>query len=78
MTSCPGLGDATDLDVQLLCGGGLAATKQFLSSQPGAAAAAALSFLVQCEYVGDFQDFSPALHLTRYREYFGASADDAT
>jgi hypothetical protein len=65
------------LDVQLLCGGGLAATKQFLSSQPGAAAAAALSFLVECERAGDFQGFSPAQHFTRYREYFGVSADDA-
>jgi hypothetical protein len=59
------------LDVQLLCGAGLETTRKFLASQPGAVAAAALRRLVECERAGDFDGFSPAKQLARYRDYFG-------
>jgi hypothetical protein len=59
------------LDVQFLCGAGLEATKRFLASQPGEAAAGALQYLQKCEEVGDFAGFSPEAHLRGYRRYFG-------
>lgn len=59
------------LDVQFLCGAGLAETKRFLAAEPGAAASAALEYLEECESAGDFDEFSPASHLERYRAYFG-------
>ena len=61
------------LDVQLLCGGGLPPTKDFLRKQAGKAAADALDYLEKCEAAGDFEDFSPADRLEHYRAYFGAS-----
>jgi hypothetical protein len=59
------------IDVQLLCGAGIEETKLFLESHGDPAAMAALSRIRECENVGDFQTFSPADHLTHYREYFG-------
>ena len=59
------------LDVQFLCGAGLEATKSYLASQPGEAAADALQYLTECE--GDFTQFTPATHLEKYRRYFGLS-----
>ena len=59
------------VDVQLLCGPGLERTKQFLTSQSGSEAAAALLRITQCEASGDFEEFSPASHLQYYRDYFG-------
>lgn len=61
------------LDIQLLCGAGLEATKRFLSSQEGGAAADALQYLRECEQSGDFDEFSPDKHLEGYRRYFGAA-----
>ena len=61
------------LDAQLLCGGGLPATKDFLRNQPGTAAKDALAHLEKCEAVGDFEEFSPAGHLEHYRAYFGVT-----
>ncbi|MPY51300.1 hypothetical protein [Streptomyces acidicola] len=58
------------IDVQLLCGSGLARTKAYLSCLRPADADAALQRLVQCEAAGDFEDFSAetysALHATYY------------
>jgi hypothetical protein len=59
------------LDVQLLCGGGLALTKDFLRKQSGEVAKEALAHLEKCEAAGDFADFSPADRLEHYRNYFG-------
>ena len=59
------------LDIQLLCGAGLEATKSYLASQPEMAAADALRCLAECEQAGDFAEFSPASHLEHYRHYFG-------
>ena len=58
------------LDIQFLCGPGLEATKNYLASQQGEAAADALKYLAECEQAGDFEEFSPAEHLADYRHYF--------
>jgi hypothetical protein len=60
------------IDIQLLCGPGLEATKRFLHSQPGTAARAALQAICDCEMTGDFREFSPAHELEDYRHYFDA------
>ena len=62
---------ASVVDVQFLCGAGLDATKRFLASLRDERAAAALSYIADCEKAGDFDGFSPEAHLQRYREYFG-------
>lgn len=59
------------LDVQLLCGAGLAATKAFLAAQADPAAAEALEYIEECEQAGDFTDFSPDAYLQTHRAYFG-------
>ena len=59
------------LDVQFLCGAGLAETKRFLAEEPGSAAFEALEYLKKCEEAEDFAEFSPTSHLERYRQYFG-------
>jgi hypothetical protein len=61
------------LDIQLLCGAGLEATKRFLSSQERGIAAEALQYLRECEQSGDFDEFSPDTYLEGYRRYFGAA-----
>jgi len=58
------------LEIQLLCGAGLEATRRHLASQTGAAAADALARLNECAQAGDFEDFSPAEHLEQYRRCF--------
>jgi hypothetical protein len=58
------------VDIQLLCGAGLEATRSYLASQEGPAAADALEYLAECEQAGDFEDFSPAELLDDYRHYF--------
>jgi hypothetical protein len=59
------------LDVQLLCGAGLAETKRFLAAERGSAASKALEYLKGCEVAGAFAEFSPATYLEQYRQYFG-------
>jgi hypothetical protein len=63
------------IDVQLLCGAGLTATKHFLATHREAAAADALRYLEECEAAGNFRDFSPENHLEYYRRYFDVGAD---
>lgn len=58
------------LDVQFLCGAGLAETKLFLKAQSGRAPSDALKYLEGCEQTGDFRDFSPEGHLAQYKQYF--------
>ncbi|MFG1654424.1 hypothetical protein ACGFIE_31285 [Micromonospora sp. NPDC049275] len=48
------------IDVQLLCGAGLAATKAHLEADGSADAADALRYLLECEATGDFDGFSAA------------------
>ena len=58
------------LDVQFLCGMGLAEAKQYLASQSSEPAVAALAYLERCEAAGDFEGFTPGSYLANYREYF--------
>ena len=58
------------IDVQLLCGGGLAPTRDFLRRDGSDAALAALDYLSQCEAAGDFADFSPEQELKEARRYY--------
>ncbi|MEU7979671.1 hypothetical protein AB0B63_14170 [Micromonospora sp. NPDC049081] len=48
------------IDVQLLCGAGLDATKAHLKAEGSEDAAEALRYLLDCEAAGDFDNFSVA------------------
>jgi hypothetical protein len=61
------------LDVELLCGAGVTATKSFLAEQPSQEAVEAFAYIKQCEEQGQFEDFSPERHLENYRTYFAAA-----
>lgn len=64
------------IDVQLLCGAGLSATKQFLARHGSDEAGEALAYLNACEAAGDFEggdDPGGRLSglLQEYRVYYG-------
>jgi hypothetical protein len=59
------------IDVQLLCGAGLDETKHFLANQSSAEAGAALTYILECEQSGSFNDWSPYKQIDEYRRYFG-------
>ncbi|MFJ6083905.1 hypothetical protein ACIQI8_21135 [Streptomyces sp. NPDC092369] len=61
---------ACSIDIQLLCGSGLATTKAYLSSQRLPEAEAALRRLLQCESAGDFEGFSVEGHSGFYAAYY--------
>lgn len=61
---------ACSIDVQLLCGSGLATTKAYLSSLRLPEAEAALRRLLQCESAGNFEDFSVEGHSDFYAAYY--------
>ena len=67
---CSGMDLGSYLDVELLCGAGLAETKRFLAGQGTPEAAEALAYICQCERIGDFNHFSPQGYLQSYRDYF--------
>jgi hypothetical protein len=58
------------IDIQLLCGSGLAETKAYLSSQHLPEAEAALRRLLACEQAGDFEDISVAERAAQYAAYY--------
>lgn len=58
------------IDVQLLCGAGLEATKAFLAGHPAPEARRALDYLVACEEAGDFEDFSVMERTASYDRYY--------
>ncbi|MFF4545599.1 hypothetical protein [Streptomyces sp. NPDC001435] len=58
------------IDVQLLCGSGLARTKAYLSCKRLPEADAALQRLLQCEAAGDFEDFSTEAQSAQYAAYY--------
>ena len=58
------------LDVQLLCGAGLDATKAHLTAEGSEVASQALKYLVDCEAAGDFEDFSVDEHAGWFAEYY--------
>ena len=59
------------LDIQLLCGAGLEATKGFLAKSGDPAAPAALDYLIECEEAGDFEGWLPRQSIDHYRKYYG-------
>jgi hypothetical protein len=59
------------LDVQFLCGAGLAATKEFLARSSAPSASAALEYLTECEQTGDFAAWTPQASVEQYRGYYG-------
>jgi hypothetical protein len=61
---------ACSIDIQLMCGGGLARTKAHLLSQPLPEAEAALQRLLDCEKAGDFEDFSVEGQSAQYAAYY--------
>jgi hypothetical protein len=61
---------ACSIDIQLLCGSGLATTKAYLSSLRSPEAEAALRRLLLCESAGDFEDFSVEGHSGFYATYY--------
>ncbi|MFJ9583059.1 hypothetical protein [Streptomyces acidicola] len=58
------------IDVQLLCGSGLAQTKAYLSCLCLPEADAALQRLAQCEAAGDFEDFSAETYSALHAAYY--------
>ena len=58
------------IDVQLLCGAGLAETKAHLAAQGSETAAKALDYLLACEDAGDFEDFSVGKQSRWYADYY--------
>ena len=58
------------IDVQLLCGAGVAPTMAYLTAEGSAAAAAALGYVRQCEASGDFADFSAENQSQGYSRYY--------
>jgi hypothetical protein len=58
------------IDIQLLCGAGLAETKAFLSAQRSEEARAALQWLLDCEAADDFKDFSVVERSAWYATYY--------
>jgi hypothetical protein len=59
------------LDVQFLCGAGLAVTKDYLAKSSAESASDVLKYLTQCEQTGDFADWTPQQTLAEYRRYYG-------
>ena len=61
---------ACAIDIQLLCGAGLGATKEYLEGLTDRRAAEALRYLRECEAAGDFDGFSPDDWMKSYRDYY--------
>jgi hypothetical protein len=58
------------IDVQLLCGAGLAATKAHLEADGSPDAAHALEYLLGCEAAGNFDGFSVTEQARWWAEYY--------
>ncbi|GAA3442387.1 hypothetical protein [Planomonospora venezuelensis] len=63
------------IDIQLLCGAGLAETKTFLAGHPWEDAKAALGRLLMCEAAGDFDGFSAAEYSAICTNYYVDDGD---
>lgn len=64
------------LDVQFLCGAGLAETKAYLAKSSNPSASAALEYLTECEQAGEFADWTPQASIDQYRSYYGLCHPD--
>ena len=62
------------VDVQLLCGAGLEATKAYLADRSASDAREALGYLAGCESSGDFDGFSVASQSAWYDRYYNSGA----
>ena len=60
-----------NIDVQLLCGSGVARTKEHLASLESQDAADALRYIQECESSGDFEGSTTEQVVEFYREYYG-------
>lgn len=67
---CASFDAGCSIDVQLLCGAGLAQTKEFLASAGSAEARSALDYLLECEATGDFERFSVEEWARSYDRYY--------
>ena len=61
------------IDIQLVCGAGLEATKAFLRASRAPEAKALLAVLQDSRYTTDFEGFAPQQQLDSYRHYYGLS-----
>jgi len=61
---------ACAVDIQLLCGAGLSATKVYLATSTDQNAAAALQYLREYEAAGAFDGFSPGDWMQAYQDYY--------
>jgi hypothetical protein len=61
------------IDIQLVCGAGLEATKAFLRASRAPEAKALLAVLQDSKYTTDFEGFAPQQQLDSYRHYYGLS-----
>ncbi|MBO9555112.1 hypothetical protein [Cellulomonas sp.] len=58
------------IDVQLLCGTGLDATRRHLAAVPGEVAQQALTYLEECVRSGDFDEFDVEDRAAWYDQYY--------
>ncbi|HLG79647.1 MAG TPA: hypothetical protein VKY22_01430 [Bradyrhizobium sp.] len=58
------------IDIQLVCGAGLEATKAFLCESSDPEAKKLLAVLQDSNYARDFDGFTPQQHLDAYRRYY--------
>ena len=61
------------IDIQLVCGAGLEATKAFLRASRAPEAKALLAVLQDSRYTTDFEGFAPQQQLDSYWHYYGLS-----
>jgi hypothetical protein len=66
------------IDIQLICGAGLAATKEHLAAAADGEARAALEYVGRCEAAGDFDGFTPTERSAWYDQYYGVAQQDET
>jgi hypothetical protein len=62
------------IDIQLVCGAGLEATKAFLLTSSEPEAGELLAVLQDDNLVRDFDGFTPEGHLDSYRRYYGLAS----
>ncbi len=61
------------VDIQTICGAGLAKTKEYLAQLTDTSAKEALEYLIECERAGDFREWEPQSSIDAYRKYYGLS-----
>ncbi len=59
------------LDIQFVCGAGLAVTQDYLSRASVLESSAILQYLAACDRAGDFAEWTPQVTIEHYRSYYG-------